>query len=202
MLIAKDRSSGAELLRLETDDYTFWLACAMVLKRLARTDMGRYAGDYQKARWWVEGSFLKSFDFGGAVMALSALFSLPLASIALVLRILLLGDVPRKAKQNAVDTIFHAYDLSQRVIKKAVRGVVVGFAETCHKAARLYQVGPVLRNPHFFKTGPLELLRSLIYRSARQVPEVQKELLDDFIKHGVEQALAACFPCGVEFSVP
>lgn len=66
----------------------------------------------------------------------------------------------------------------------------------------MFQVGPLLRNPHFYKTGPLELLRSLIYRSARAVPDVQAEKLPDFIEYGVRPALAAAFPEGVPFAVP
>lgn len=115
MLIAKDRSSGAERLRFETDDDTFWLTCALVLKRLARTDRARASGELHHARWWVEGAFIKRFGPGTLTFALSACFSLPLALFSLALRWFLFGTQPKKVC--LPDSIFHACSMAERVIK-------------------------------------------------------------------------------------
>lgn len=83
-----------------------------------------------------------------------------------------------------------------------MRGAIRGLAEKVSERCSAIQVGPVLRNPHFFSSGPLELMRSLVYRSARKVPEVQPDALEEFKKYGVAPALAQAFPDGVEWSTP
>lgn len=98
--------------------------------------------------------------------------------------------------------LLHSSDLSYKIIKKATRGVVRGLAQGLARSVRAVQVGPLLRNPRYYASGTLELLRSLIYRSARHVPEPDREALTRFIEHGVKPALAQAFPNGVDYSVP
>lgn len=65
-----------------------------------------------------------------------------------------------------------------------------------------YQVGPLLRNPRFYNSGALELKRSLVYRSARKVPDPKPEALEEFIEFGVKPALAKAFPDGIDWDTP
>lgn len=86
MLIAKDRCSGSETLRIRSDPDTFWLACALVLQRLDRVREGSRDADAHRARLWVEGSFIKRTDFSGLLLCLTGLFSAPAALLGVVLR--------------------------------------------------------------------------------------------------------------------